>query len=144
MDERTLRLHGPVLLASGKTDCWKCQSPTVVHAILASGVDEVDGDGAPVVIDESVFIYGVATQDLPSAVAEAIAIAAPTFKPILSQASREVAWCNACQHCGALQGGVFVHNEPESPFFGGPVAFKGTTTLLSEGGFDVGAASYSF
>lgn len=143
-DLEFIRLHGPVQLASSETECWKCHRWTPVHALVAADVEEFAPGEESMRLEEPAFVYGISPDALPPEVKASVAKTAPNFKPLYSRTVGETSWANACVHCGLLQGAFFLHSEPDGPFFGGPEEFDGVKVVVSEKGFDVDGACYSF
>jgi hypothetical protein len=138
-----LRLHGPLRLAFARADCWKCNKSTPVVALAAAGVEDLefeedDAEGA-----DASFIHDIGEEDMPPVLIEALARLAPYYRPTYSRTLDGATWANVCEHCGALQGGFFMHNEPDGPFFGSPDDFDGELQELYPGDVVVSDASYS-
>lgn len=140
-----LVLHAPVVVRSSMTSCWKCHQRTPVHAIVAREVhDPADGPYHPSEDACRSFVYDIAAAHMPSPMAAALSVLAPTYRPTWSQSLGETVWANRCTHCDALQGAWFLHSEPNGPFFGGPdAAPPGTEQKLSADDVAVRDASYS-
>jgi hypothetical protein len=138
-----LRLHGPIQLASAKTECWSCHKTTAVHALLAQDLEDVEEGDEPMRLEARTFVYEVDEEELPEAVRRALAQHAAKYLPTYSRTTGETSWASRCEHCDALQGAFYQHSEPDGPFFGGPDEFSGTLKLLSDEGFDLESGSYS-
>ncbi len=124
-----LRLKGPIRLACSHADCWKCQRRTPVFAIEASDLKSLaDGDPSQP-LGKPVFLYDIAG-NLPSSLREGLTEHAPNYRPTFSRTTGATSWANQCVHCRTLQGGFFMHSEPDGPFFSGPHGFGGSRILL--------------
>ena len=125
-----LLLHGPLQLAKAVITCWKCKNPTEVFAIIAADQEGFD-DGVSTGREEAeAFIYGIAEDEMPDTLVQALADLAPNYKPIYSNTMACKEWANGCEHCGSLQGTFFQHMEPDGPFFSYPSEFYGQRVPL--------------
>lgn len=141
-----LQLHGPVHLASAEIRCWRCDRPTLVHALIVSDLEELEEPEPgeePFRLEAAAFVYELDPDALPANVEETLSRLAPAYRPTYSQTADATYWANVCTHCGTLQGAFFLHSEPDGPFFGGPEEFHGARVLLSQDGFVVDGASHS-
>lgn len=136
-----LLLLGPLTLATAEVLCWKCGLATTVAALVASSVVDLDADAQGK--GSGSFVHSIGDADMPGELVELLAAAAPLYRPVFSNTLGETTWANACEHCGALQGAWFLHDEPDGPFFGPPSEFKGATRQLLEGDVRVFDAAYS-
>lgn len=136
-----LRLKGPIQLACSHTDCWKCQRPTPVFAIEASDLKNLaDGDPSRP-LGKPVFVYDIAG-NLPASLQAGLTAHAPNYRPTFSLTTGTTSWANQCIHCRSLQGGFFMHSEPDAPFFSGPLRFGGSRILLTEKNIELEDASH--
>lgn len=136
-----LKLFAPIQLASARVKCWKCSAETAVHAIVAADLEELHEDGIGCV-REAVFVYDVEEDDMPEALASALAASASNYQPLYSRTADETTWANACTSCGALQGGFFLHAEPDGPFFGMPRDYRGEIAVLIDLDVELPYASF--
>jgi hypothetical protein len=86
--EYALRYRGGYL--RGEVSCWKCRRST---AVFAWGAESWSTSQPP--------------DPRPR-----------TVQLRYSKTTESRYWANVCEHCGALQGDMFLHNEPDGPFFG--------------------------
>lgn len=126
-------LLGPLELAVATTRCWKCKEDTQVVAIIAAGVDSVEGDETTHDEDSPSFVYGLNEDEMPEELVAALKLLAPNYVPIHSHTMNETTWANGCDCCGALQGAFYQHMEPDGPFFGYPSYFEGVRVPLHSG-----------
>lgn len=136
-----LRLKGPIHLACSETECWKCKRSTPVFAIEASDLKDLDHGDVSQPVGEPVFVHDIAGK-LPASLQAGLTEHAPNYLPTFSRTTGTNSWANQCVHCRALQGGFFMHSEPDGPFFGGPQRFNGTRILLTDKNIEVEEASY--
>ncbi|RSK45483.1 DUF5710 domain-containing protein [Hymenobacter rigui] len=123
--EATLILQAPYYVATSTIYCWKCTQSTTVAALAADSyclLDYDDSESDEVTEDapkswyrqqEFVFISGVGYVD--EATTAQLAAAYPFFRLGHSRAGGSY-WANHCQHCQALQGDFFLHQEPGGAF----------------------------
>lgn len=136
-----LTLIGPIKLPSSQAQCWKCKAATPVHAIMPSELVDSDEDGYGR-IDESVFVYDIEEDDMPEPLADALRVQAPNYSPQYSRTQDCTVWGNACTTCGSLQGGFFLHAEPDEAFFGMPRDYSGELKQLYQTDVEVAAAAF--
>lgn len=123
-------LHGPLQLGMAEMTCWKCEKSTKVVAIIAAEVEEFENGESLGSDEEESYVHSIGEEKMPAALAHVLGVLAPNYKPIYSHTMDETTWANGCEHCGALQGAFFLHNELDGPFFSGPEYFKGTRVEL--------------
>lgn len=138
-----LQLTGPLRLACANVACWRCKISTEAVALCAANVDDLDESEEPCSSEGPSFIHDIGEEDMPADLAAALAKAASQYRPIYSRTLDESIWGNVCSHCGALQGGFFMHSEPDGPFFGGPAEFEGEWRDLQAKGATLASGSYS-
>jgi len=138
-----LLLCGPLTLATAEVSCWKCKQVTTVAALAAASVVDLDDGEHAQGQDRGSFVHSIDEADMPGELGELLASAAPHYRPLFSKTLGETNWANACEHCGALQGAFFLHNEPDGPFFGPPLEFKGAMQQLLDRDVHVFGAAYS-
>lgn len=131
-----LRLKGPIHLACSETECWKCKRSTPVFAIEASDLKNLEHGDASQPVGEPVFVHDI-VGNLPASLQAGLTEHAPHYQPTPSRTTGTTSWANQCVHCRALQGGFFMHSEPDGPFFGGPQRFNGTRILLTDKNIEV-------
>lgn len=136
-----LRLKGPIHLACSDTECWKCKRSTPVFAIEASDLKDLERWDASQPVGEPVFVHDIAG-NLPASLQAGLTEHAPNYRPTLSRTTGTTSWANQCVHCRALQGGFFMHSEPDGPFFSGPHRFNGSRILLTDKNIELEDASY--
>ncbi len=123
-------LKAPIQLALAFTACWKCHQPTAVAAIVAAELIEYE-DGEPYSDrDGPSYVLDIAQHQMPPFLAAELATLAPLYRPRYSRTMGETTWANGCEHCDALQGGFYLHMEPDGPFFGGADEFAGELVEL--------------
>lgn len=136
-----LNLIGPIKLASSQASCWKCKAVTPVYAIVPSDLDDSNEDGYGR-IGEAVFVYNIEEEDMPSPLASALRGLAPSYSPRYSRTLDCTVWGNSCTSCGSLQGGFFLHSEPDGAFFGMPRDYAGELNDLLQGDAEVADAAF--
>jgi hypothetical protein len=136
-----LRLKGPIRLACSHVTCWKCERTTPVFAIEASDLKNLEDGDLSQPLGKPVFVYAIAG-NLPASLQAGLTEHAPNYRPTFSRTTGETSWANQCVHCRSLQGGFFLHSEPDGPFFSGPLQFDGSRILLTERNIELEDASY--
>ena len=134
------KLFAPLRLATADAQCWKCKATTPVHALVASDMEDAEAELDR--IGEAVFVWDVDGHDMPVHLAVALRAQAPGYIPRYSRTQNATVWANGCASCGALQGGWFLHSEPDGPFFGMPRDYSGHIKDLSDTDVDLDEASY--
>ena len=100
--------------------CWKCHSTIEVICIhCASGT----------VDDEPLTQFTVPGVWAMDDTLSAQLARWPTFRKLQGPDLREGCFANHCPYCGALQDDLYLHSEPDQPFFGIPRAPKGSIKL---------------
>jgi hypothetical protein len=107
-------------VASASAPCWKCHLNIEVICIycesgIASGEPLVQFSISNVWATDS----GLAQQLEPWR----------TFRNVYSAGDQESYFANHCPHCGALQDDLYLHSEPDQPFFDIPHSAPGTVKL---------------
>ena len=107
-------------VASTSESCWKCHSNIEVICIFCeSGI----ASGEPLA---QFSISNVWAMD--SRLAQQLK---PwrTFRNVHSAGDQESYFANHCSHCGALQEDLYLHSEPDQPFFDIPHSAPGAVKL---------------
>jgi hypothetical protein len=105
-----------VYVASTTILCWKCRSKIEVICIFCE---------TGIVSDEPLTHFTVSgIWAMDSALARQLE-PWPFFRPV----EQEGDFANHCPHCGALQEDLYLHSEPDQPFFSIPRALPGSIKL---------------
>ena len=104
-----------VYLLQGMGQCYSCQKPTRMFALMALPPFSLEG-AQDEDMDEDGSMLHMPTE-LPPALVEAIRpVVGGFFRPDYRQMAQLSYWINHCEHCDAKQGDHFVHG-PNGPFW---------------------------
>jgi hypothetical protein len=107
-------------VASATVSCWNCHSTIEVICIFCeSGI----ASGEPLT---QFSISNVWAMD--SALAQQL-VAWRNFREVYTADGQEGYFANHCPHCGSLQEDLYLHSEPDEPFFDIPHAAPGAVKL---------------
>ena len=132
-----------VYLLQGTGNCYLCNKPTRMFALMVLPLFSVEGEQDEAV-DEDGSMLNMSTV-LPPALEQAICpVTGSQFRPDRSHMADLSYWMNHCEHCDAKQGDHFVHG-PDGPFW--PIDESEMLNIVAtklEGPFRVPDASTSY
>lgn len=129
-NEPELKIRSPwYFLVESTSECWKCGSPTQVHAFMlpedheqfeyADEDDEAFSLASPCgywmrqgEVGTVSNVYGLS----PKVVAQ-LRSHTTRYRPAYSQQAGATYYMNHCEHCGAKLGDFYMHSEPGGAFF---------------------------
>jgi hypothetical protein len=107
-------------VAAATTSCRECRSSIEVICIhCESGTSSGDPLTRFTVSDVWAMDEGLAQQLRPW----------PNFRKVIDQGGRGSYFANHCPRCGSLQEDMYLHSEPDEPFFDIPRAVPGSIKL---------------
>ena len=107
-------------VAAATAPCQNCRAPIEVICIYCSG---------GTVMDEPLTEFTVSNiRAIDGALAAQLA-AWPAFREVSDHIDDESYFANHCPRCGALQEDLYLHSEPDQPFFSVPRAEPGAVRL---------------
>src|SRR5882762_486347 len=107
-------------VAAATAPCQNCRAPIEVICIYCEG---------GTVMGEALSEFTVSSiRGMDGALAAQLA-AWPAFREVSDQTDEESYFANYCPWCGALQEDLYLHSEPDQPFFCIPRAKPGTVRL---------------
>lgn len=109
--EYSLRAIAPFYIVQSKHDCYKCNKPSLVVTLAASGCyGDEEGNS-----EESV-IFSYVT-DVPDWLRILLEDEYPCYFFDWSHTAGESYYINHCEHCGVILGDFFLHSKPDGAFF---------------------------
>ena len=119
-DEEFTIISEQAFVASASVSCWKCHSNIEVICIYCeSGI----ASGEPLARFSISYVWA-----MDSALAQQLE-AWRTFRKADSADDQESHFANHCPHCAALQDDLYLHSEPDQPFFDIPHSAPGAVKL---------------
>ena len=121
-EQAGLILQSPYYVAISSRNCWKCKQETNVVALAAENYytldyeDEDDEQAKQVWFKQHEFVFLSDTVFLDAASAIEISGRYPFYRLGYSRTKDYHYWANHCQHCSAIQGDFFLHQEPGEAF----------------------------
>jgi hypothetical protein len=120
-DEQEFTINSDqAFVAATTVSCWNCHSDIEVICIFC---ESGTASGEPLT---QFSISHVWVMD--SALAQQL-VAWPNFRKVYTAGSQESYFANHCPHCGSLQEDLYLHTEPDEPFFDIPHAAPGVVKL---------------
>lgn len=107
-------------VASATAPCQKCGSSIEVICIYCE---------SGTILDEPLTQFTVSNIRAVDAALAAQLAPWPTFRESYSEIDQGICFANHCPRCGALQEDIYLHSEPEDPFFSIPHAAPGVVRL---------------
>jgi hypothetical protein len=107
-------------VASATVSCWRCQARIEVICIYCESGTASGEPLARFTVSHISAMDGALVRQLEPW---------RTFRESYSEGSQDSYFANHCPHCGAVQEDLYLHSEPDQPFFSIPHAEPGAIKL---------------